>query len=744
MVQTMELPERDAVSHASDSLVPLRLHPEQSQRGSGSTVELRNGNGGVTPRIVGHAPIATAVQTFEHEDRRPLDGLAERLRALSGHVAELVRTRRDVDTRADDPYRGLYVSDEQALALSNGQCERFEQPVKPAFSERISIDGSQSSDRFDRFATAFGLDALDLDLLTIIVAPDLEPRFEKLYGYLHDDITQRRATLSLCLELTGRGTHDREIRDRLGPNGPLIRQGIVHVEDPGRPVLTRALRVDDQCCVHLLGMIPSFALDRMIVRVGVIEDAFVSRLAEMFRRGLTSAFLRDVSSGVGIAIAASAFVHAGLNPLCVDLRDEDVNETAVDALRLLQRAKYASAALVVAIDDDVHVQSPGFVRTLVSSRWPCLIIGASPWNALWSTDPVVSFDVERLPATITDELWTRLLPSLSREELAPVTQQLRLRPEQVLRSADLAQHLSESEGRAVVADDVAWAARAQNSARLERLAKRTAPAVTWTDLVLPTEVRASLMEIESRYRYRDVVYGTWNVAGKNNRRLGVIGLFAGSSGVGKTMAAEALAGALGLDMYQVNLSSVVDKYIGETEKNLERIFSAAEGVNGVLLFDEADALFGKRSEVSDAKDRYANVEVAYLLQRLESYEGIAILATNLRTNIDDAFTRRLDVLVDFPEPDETHRLLLWQRFLEKGTPMAPDVDLEFLAAKFRLSGGNIRNVCVTGAFLAAARGDSLSMADLVRSTAQEYRKLGRLCTPSEFGPWSSVLSSSSN
>ena len=265
--------------------------------------------------------------------------------------------------------------------------------------------------------------------------------------------------------------------------------------------------------------------------------------------------------------------------------------------------------------------------------------------------------------------------------------------------------------------------------------------VTWDDLVLPEDVTSLLYEVETRYRRRDQVHGEWGMGGKNNRRLGVVSLFAGPSGVGKTMAAEALAGSLGLDLYQVNLATVVDKYIGETEKNLEKIFAAAEGVNGVILFDEADALFGKRSEVSDAKDRYANVEVAYLLQRLETYEGVAVLATNLRTNIDDAFTRRLDVVVDFPEPEEADRLVLWDRCIGRHIPRQDDIDLEFLAARFRLSGGNIRNIAVSAAFLAASDERALSMGDLVRATAQEYRKLGRLFTPSEFGHWHALLTS---
>jgi SpoVK/Ycf46/Vps4 family AAA+-type ATPase len=212
-------------------------------------------------------------------------------------------------------------------------------------------------------------------------------------------------------------------------------------------------------------------------------------------------------------------------------------------------------------------------------------------------------------------------------------------------------------------------------------------------------------------------------------------LFAGDSGTGKTMSAEVIAAELGMDLYAVNLATVVDKYVGETEKNLEQIFQEAAGVNGVLLFDEADAIFGKRSEVRDAHDRYANIESAYLLQRMEAFDGLAVLATNLRANLDDAFTRRLDMVIDFPVPDEDSRLCLWDRCLGRLMPRHSDVDLGFLAKAFELSGGNIRSAVVTSAYLAAAGDRPVTMADLIAAVAREYQKLGRLCLESEFGPY---------
>jgi SpoVK/Ycf46/Vps4 family AAA+-type ATPase len=206
------------------------------------------------------------------------------------------------------------------------------------------------------------------------------------------------------------------------------------------------------------------------------------------------------------------------------------------------------------------------------------------------------------------------------------------------------------------------------------------------------------------------------------------------------MSAEVVAGDLGLDLYTVNLATVVDKYVGETEKNLERIFVEADGVNAVLLFDEADAIFGKRSEVKDANDRYANIEVAYLLQRMETFDGMAILATNLRANVDEAFARRLDMIVDFPTPDADLRRALWEKGLSPGVPRTGDIDMEFLSQSFELSGGNIRSASITAAYLAADSGRPVTMLDLVRAVQQEYRKLGRLVVPGEFGRYYSLIS----
>ncbi|MYR11058.1 AAA family ATPase, partial [Streptomyces sp. SID724] len=311
----------------------------------------------------------------------------------------------------------------------------------------------------------------------------------------------------------------------------------------------------------------------------------------------------------------------------------------------------------------------------------------------------------------------------------------RLDSDQLRRATTVASRLAAIGQRPVTPEDLRTAVRAQNGAGLERLARRIEPAVGWDDLVLPPATRTQLGELALRARHRETVLGEWRMRPGGGRGRGVIALFAGESGTGKTMSAEVIAAELGMELYVVDLSTVVDKYIGETEKNLERIFVEASDVNGILLFDEADAIFGKRSQVNDSRDKHANMESAYLLQRMESFDGIAVLTTNLRANLDEAFTRRLDVIAEFPMPDARQRLALWDRCLGPAIPRDATLDLEFCADRFELAGGSIRACAVTAAYLAAESGKPLDMDQLVTAVLQEYRKLGRLVLESEFGPW---------
>jgi SpoVK/Ycf46/Vps4 family AAA+-type ATPase len=258
------------------------------------------------------------------------------------------------------------------------------------------------------------------------------------------------------------------------------------------------------------------------------------------------------------------------------------------------------------------------------------------------------------------------------------------------------------------------------------MAVKIEPRHGWEDIVLPEYKLTQLKEICSQARHRYRVFGEWGFDRKLSHGKGLSALFSGPPGTGKTMAAEVIAHDLQMDLYKVDLSSVVSKYIGETEKNLSRIFHEAETGNAILFFDEADALFGKRTEVSDAHDRYANIEISYLLQKMEEYEGIVILATNLRENMDEAFTRRIRFIIEFPFPDEASRLRIWQTHFPKEAPVSEEIDYEYLSRQFKIAGGNIKNIVLNSAFLAAGDGSVIRMEHILRGTQREFEKMGKL------------------
>jgi hypothetical protein len=575
-------------------------------------------------------------------------------------------------------------------------------------------------------------------LLLIALAPDLEPRFERLYGYLHDDVSRRRASAGLALELCGSGASPGTApgRARLGPSSPLVAAGLIVVEDPERPFLTRSLRVPDRVAAHLLGddtadpAIEPLLADSLAAEIGDVDI-----LARALASDVPLVYIRERPGASGGSLARAALARIGRPVVELDLnRLAPTDEPRTIAAAAAREAGLLGAGLVVGPLEPLIDQGPAAVRALAESRRGIVLLGSRAWDPAWALEPPLLLDAPVATVKERHEMWLASLNGATPTGFDPaiVTLAFRLAPGQIRRAAQAAHRASDAAGRTMSVDDISAGARAQNAAGLERLARRIEPAVDWDDLVLPLVVDAQLRELTARARHRETVVGAWGM-GQRSRAQGITALFAGDSGTGKTMSAEVLAHDLDFDLYVIDLSTVVDKYIGETEKNLDRIFTEADRVNGVLLFDEADALFGKRSEVKDARDRYANVEVAYLLQRMESFNGVAILTTNLRTNVDEAFTRRLDAIVDFPMPEEDDRRRLWVANLPPTLPREDDLDLDFLARQFRVSGGNIKNICVTAAYLAAAEGRQVSMADLIRGTDREYRKLGRLTVEAEFG-----------
>ena len=690
---------------------------------------------------------------------QPLDPsvtyLYGRLGVVEARVGAAVARRRATDPEADDRFRGLYISENHVDHLLFSRPAPGPPAPDPGTAEVLATlegeaDAAEAAGavlRLRRLARSFALDAFDIELLLIALAPDLDPRFETLYAYLNNDVSRRRASTGLALELCGAALGAGANRRHLGPSGALVSGGLLLVEEPDRPYLSRPLRIPDRVASHLLGDDGLDPTIEPLVHVPVrAEIGGADLLERSLRAGLRLCYVRERTGTAGQSLAATAFARAGIPSLAIDLQrleaGDDPHESATAAAR---EARLAGGGLITGPVDAMQERGAVALRAFAELPCPVVLFGVRGWDPTWSREVPLLLEASVPSVDERTGIWLSALDGTPSDGLDPVrvTAHFRLTPDLVRRAAAAARLQAAAEGRGVDMTHLHAGARAQNAAGLERLARRIEPRVGWEDLVLPEHVLAQLGELTARARHREHVLDVWGMGAKSSKGRGITALFAGDSGTGKTMSAEVVAGELGLDLYVIDLSSVVDKYIGETEKNLDRIFSEADRVNGVLLFDEADAIFGKRSEVKDSHDRYANVEVAYLLQRMELFDGLAILTTNLRSNVDEAFTRRLDAVVDFPMPEEEDRRRLWAQNLGHSLPQGEDISLDFLARAFKLSGGNIRNIAVAAAYLAASDGRAVGMRDLIRATEREYRKMGRLCVQAEFGPYYELITSSS-
>jgi hypothetical protein len=595
----------------------------------------------------------------------------------------------------------------------------------------------------------FGLDLFEQDTLLLAVAPHLDSDFERLFAYVQDDMTCRYPTPRLALELFADKADIYRARESLLPPSTLRRYRLITAESDVQSNIfaSRPLRVDERVLNFLLGAnhpheqmngllgeVPSpllSASDRRQIGKIVLWLRSRTELAPM----RTVNFVGDDGSTLrNLARATCDALGLGL----LEIRAANLSASLGERREMFSLLPREAVMMHAAFYCDL-----GAVRTEDNSR---LIQELAGMQAMLMVGSLTAWQGERETLTVKvarpgpaeqAELWKEAMISAGispNGQISGLTEQFDFTACHISRAVALAQAGASTHEGSALTDEQIWRACALQAApALDERAQMISPCYDWNDLVLPPEPFQQLQEIAAQVAHRAQVYGQWGFGKKLSRGRGISALFAGPSGTGKTMAAEVLARHLQLDLYRIDLAGVVSKYIGETEKNLRSVFDAAERGGVILFFDEADALFGKRSEVKDSHDRYANIEVNYLLQRMEDYRGLAILATNRKSALDSAFLRRLRFIVDFPFPDPAHRLRIWKSVFPEQAEL-DGVDFTSLS-RLEIVGGHIRNIALAAAFLAANEGTAITMPHLMRAARREYTKMDRVVQDSDFGAY---------
>lgn len=662
-------------------------------------------------------------------------------------------------------FQNFYVSDEQAYALlqrpfgqgtDNQSREQenvaYEQALQniEAQIEALAFEAEEHGEpmRLLRLAQLFHLNRFELDTLLIAVAPALDLRYESLYGYLHDDLSRKRPTVNLVLDLLCPPGPERLLKYAyFGDEAPLFHHHLLQLEGQEQ-TLNQTVAPDAGLVAWLLGRYQAATETRPFLRYEahpLPQDSLLTetQLAQVDYAAQTTAVVvlrgRDALCQ---QLAAQQLAYEQNRPLLtLDLNEAArLDKAPADVIRLALRDAQLTNAIPFLIGWDGVLSGdapPPYLLDLIC-HFPDLIIiaGEEEWHPrqvdrqrrfLWFEFPVPDFEQRMHLLRFFVAGLGGSLAEINEERLdfVGLATQFSLTTGQIRDLVHTAQDLADGQQKELGREELFQAARAHSNPRLSSLANKITPRHEWADLVLPPDQIDMLRELLNTVRKRPFVLQKWGLGKKLTASAGITVLFAGPPGTGKTMAAEVLAREMGQDLYKINLSSVVSKYIGETEKNLEKIFLEAESSNAILFFDEADAIFGKRSEVKDAHDRYANVEVSYLLQRMERYDGVTILATNLRANLDEAFMRRLQFAIDFPFPEAEDRLRIWEALMPPHLPLET-VDLDYMAENFRLAGGNIRNIIVSAAYLASTNGQVVKMDHLLHGARRELQKMGYL------------------
>jgi SpoVK/Ycf46/Vps4 family AAA+-type ATPase len=617
--------------------------------------------------------------------------------------------------------------------------------------------------RLHTLCELFNLTPFEIDILLICLAPELDIRYEKLYSYLQDDVTRKRPTVDLVMKLLCYSWEDKfESRKYFSQAEPLLKNRLLSFTgDEQLPLLSRPLRIDERIINFLLEangidqrirnfttiVEPRRSFDELIYedehRNGFIE--FMKLLPGMKKPVM---FYFHGTYGSGKKTTAEAMCRElGTRLMVVDSRALKGAESLETLRLILREAILHDSSLYfegfdILLEKDSGVYVPDIIQFIKNFPNHIFLSGENPFEPRSMQDrSFIKFDFPIPSFTFRKQLWTSFLNGNTLDaDIDALAGKFKFSAGQIKDAIFTAQNLANTKGLSGIStEDLYHGCRAQSGSTISTLARKMQPLYSWEDIVLPKDTKNQLKEVSGHIKYRGVVYSDWGFDRKLSIGKGLNVLFSGPSGTGKTMAAEIIARYVELDIYKIDLSNVVSKYIGETEKNLSKIFKEAQTSNAILFFDEADALFGKRSEVKDAHDRYANIETGYLLQKMEEYDGVVILATNLSKNIDDAFLRRMHIVIEFPFPDETQRKLIWKGIFPKESPLSHDIDYKFLSEKIKLAGGNIKNMALSAAFYAAENSGEIDMHHIIQAARREYQKVGKPFLKADFEPYYKLI-----
>jgi ATP-dependent 26S proteasome regulatory subunit len=674
---------------------------------------------------------------------------------------------------ASDPYRGMHINSQEAEKLLQ------QEPATPIF--QLDTEPPPNTIQPDSplawLQKTFELSAFDIDILTIALAPELDRRYERLYAYLQDDVRLKYPTVDLALNLlcstaTDKLTH----RANFATNAPLIRHNILRLTGANQPekptLLASSFQLDEQIVRFLLGqpgldtrLVPFCQLLQSPSPVDILpldtetQQTLLATTANYWRKSQPlSLYFHGEDQTSKLQGAATLAAEIKIPLLTVDLaKIVDAKADFELTLKLIFREAWLQNALLYFDGFDIlqhherAIPYQYFIQALKEAPGITILAGTKPWTPPGKG----AIGIVSIPFTIPNfeqrrTFWQNNLTTaniqLNLIDLDILADRFRLTPDQIADTVATASNIAhlhsaqstKQESAQPTINELFAAARTQSGHELAALARKIEPKYTWDDIILPEDQVAQLREICNQAKYRHLVQVEWGFVRKSSNGKGLNVLFSGVPGTGKTMAAEVIASDLQLDLYKIDLSQIVSKYIGETEKNLNRVFTGAANSNAILLFDEADSLFSKRSEVKDARDRYANIEIGYLLQKMEEYEGVAILTTNLQQSMDEAFVRRLHFIIQFVLPNQNLRCRIWEKVFPNQAPCSPDIDFNFLARQFSISGADIRNIASSAAYLAANNGQVITMTHLVRAIRRQHQKVGKILMPEELGEYAGL------